>query len=62
MGGGRGYPASDSLGLLEIVLSSSVVLSLLSSDFGGVGGNRREVSGNSVPDFWVSASVYGGGL
>jgi len=33
----------------------------LASDFGGVGGNRRLVSGNSVLGFFVCAPVKGGG-
>lgn len=34
----------------------------LFSESGGVGGNRRSVSGSSVPGFFVSCEVYGGDL
>jgi hypothetical protein len=50
VGGGSGYGGfCAELGLLEVVVDPSVLSSLvLSSDFGGVGGNRSEVSGNLV--------------
>jgi hypothetical protein len=57
VGGGRGY--RDSAGV-ELLLLEFGVESLLASDFGGVGGNRRLVFGNSVPGFFVCASVKGG--
>ena len=57
VGGGRGYRESAGA---ELVLLEFEVDSLLVSDFGGVGGSRREVSGNSVPGWFVCAFVKGG--
>jgi hypothetical protein len=61
VGGGSAYRfAGEELLLLEVGVEPSKA-SLLASDFGGVGGNRRLVSGNSVPGFFVCASIKGGG-
>lgn len=49
-------------GIIELLLLLVLgVDSSFSSDFGGEGGNRRVVSGNSVPSFFVCATVNGGG-
>jgi hypothetical protein len=62
VGGGSGYRGCNnvSLDLLDAVEDSSEG-SLLSSALSGVGGSRREVSGNSVPGLFACISVNGGG-
>ena len=63
MGGGSGYRGSDRGSGVELLLLESGLeseASLLASDLGGEGGNRRLVRGNSVPGFFVCVSAKGG--